>query len=287
MSRDRAPLLPAGPAGIWAGLAAAGIAALAMVLAAVALSADRLARDWTAEASSTATLQILAADEAVEAQARAALDVLRATDGVTSVRVLAVEEQRALLAPWFGTDLALDTLPLPLLIEVSADPGRLDTAVLGARLAAEAPGAVLDDHGAWRAPLVGQARGVARAAWSGVAVLGAVLGAALVLAAAGSAARHRAAIGTLRQIGARDSLIRADLARGLARPVLLGIGLGALGAAAGLAAVPDAAASMGFYLGAIAPRGADWVRLGLLAIGGAAFAYGVLHLALRRALGRA
>lgn len=71
---------------------------------------------------------------------------------------LSDEEQFALLEPWFGPDLPLDTLPIPRLIEVIEEGEGYDADGLRARLAGEAPGgAVLDDHARWREPLVNAA----------------------------------------------------------------------------------------------------------------------------------
>ena len=59
------------------------------------------------------------------AQTDAALQVLGTTPGVGSARALTAEEQRALLEPWFGPDLPVETLPMPQLIEIIEDGGRL------------------------------------------------------------------------------------------------------------------------------------------------------------------
>ncbi len=133
------------------GLLSAIMAFFAIVVLALALAAGRLAETWEGSLADTATLQILGGGEDVEEQARAALDVLRTTPGVRGVRMIEVAEQRALLEPWLGSEAALDSLPLPLLIEVATDPDRLNIESLTLRLQAEAPAAVYDDHGAWRA----------------------------------------------------------------------------------------------------------------------------------------
>ena len=65
--------------------------------------------------------------------------------------------QRALLEPWFGPDLPLDALPIPRLIAITEDGAGYDGEGLRLRLAAEAPGAVLDDHTRWRRPLTAAA----------------------------------------------------------------------------------------------------------------------------------
>ena len=129
----------------------------AVLALALAVAATRLADGWKAELADAATLQIFAPEEEIESQARAALDVLRATPGVQSVRMVDLSEQERLLEPWLGPDIPVESLPLPLLIEVEADRAALDQAALLVRLQAEAPGAVFDDHAAWREPLVATA----------------------------------------------------------------------------------------------------------------------------------
>ena len=76
------------------------------------------------------------------------------TSTVETVRELSAE-QRALLEPWFGPDLPLDALPVPTLIAITETPEGYDGAGLRARLAGEAPAAVLDDHSRWRVFLWG------------------------------------------------------------------------------------------------------------------------------------
>jgi hypothetical protein len=68
-------------------------------------------------------------------------------------RALSEDEQRALLEPWFGPDLPLD--PAHPAADRGTDRGTpgYDGEGLRLRLAAEAPGAVLDDHTRWRRPL--------------------------------------------------------------------------------------------------------------------------------------
>ena len=57
-----------------------------------------------------------------------------------------MEEQRDLLAPWFGTDMPLEFLPLPRIIDVMETAEGYDVESLRLRLEAEAPDAVLDNH---------------------------------------------------------------------------------------------------------------------------------------------
>ena len=134
--------------------AAAAMAFLAVFALALSLAAGRLADRWGDELARSATLRIVAPLDQRQAQTDAALRILETTKGVASARALTDADQQALLEPWFGPDLALDTLPVPRLIEVIENDEGMDAAGLRLRLAAEVPGAVLDDHSRWRKPLI-------------------------------------------------------------------------------------------------------------------------------------
>src|SRR6056297_1154682 len=133
-------------------LSAAAMALLAVFALAMSLATGRLADRWSEELARTSTLRISAPADQMRAQTEAALEVLRTTPGVAEARPLTAEEQRALLEPWFGPDLPVETLPIPQLIEIIEDGAGYDPAGLRARLQAEVPGALLDDHGRWRDP---------------------------------------------------------------------------------------------------------------------------------------
>jgi cell division transport system permease protein len=128
----------------------------------------------------------------------------------------------------------MDSLPLPLLIEVATDRAALDTDALATRLAAEAPGAVFDDHTAWRLPLIAGAERLARAGLICLGVLALALLAAFGLVAQSAVAAAGPAIGTLRLVGARDGFIVAPIVR---RLVIRAVAAAAVGTAAGLVLV--------------------------------------------------
>ena len=127
---------------------------LAVFALALSLATGRLADRWSEALARTATVRISAPEGQMQAQTDAVIEVLRTTPGVVGARVLSVQEQRDLLAPWFGPDLPIDSLPLPQLVELRETGEGYDAEGLRLRLSAEAPGAVLDDHARWRRPLV-------------------------------------------------------------------------------------------------------------------------------------
>ena len=125
---------------------AAAMAFLACFALALSVSTGRLAERWAGELARSLTIRISAPADQMEVQTQATLSVLATTPGVESARALDADEQRALLAPWFGTELPIEDLPIPQLINVTQDRAGPDVAGLRLRLQAEAPGATVDDH---------------------------------------------------------------------------------------------------------------------------------------------
>ncbi len=207
--------------------AAAAMAFIAVFALALALAVDRVADRWSLELAQTATVHIVAPVAEIDAQTEAALNALRTTPGIASAEVLGDEAQAALLAPWLGEDLPIDTLPLPELIEVTVIGDGPDVENLKLRLAAEAPGARFDDHSKWRQPLrsaANQLRLMALASLVLVAVTTAII---VTLAANASLAASALIIKTLRLIGATDGYIARAFVRRITFRTLAGAIVGA------------------------------------------------------------
>ncbi|MFQ8431129.1 cell division protein FtsX [Amaricoccus sp. W119] len=272
-------------AAVSVGFLAAVMAFFAVLALALALAAGRLADSWSGELARDATLQVFAPQEQVEAQARAALNVLRTTPGILSVRVVTLEEQTDLLEPWLGPGFVVETLPLPLMIAVTTDRATLDQDSLALRLSAEAPGAVFDDHAAWRMPLVTTAERlrIFAIACLGLTVL--ALAAVIGLAAQAAVAANGQVIQTLRLIGARDSYISHAFTR---RFTLRAAGGAVLGMGAGLAllAALPRATEQGFFLVGIGLRGWHWALPLLVPVIAGSVAWGITRLATRASLRR-
>jgi len=237
---------------------AAAMAFLAVFAIALSLATDRLADRWAAELAQTSTLRISAPSGEMPAQVEAALRVLETTTGVATARALSDEEQRALLEPWFGPDLPLESLPIPQLIEIVEEGDGYDAIGLRARLQAEAPGAVLDDHTRWRAPLVKAASRIRSLGVFALVLIAATTAAMITLAAQSALSANGQVIRVLRLVGARDSYI----ARAFVRRFTLRTALGALiGTICGVIAVlllPKADAAGGFLTG-LGFQGFGWV----------------------------
>ena len=228
---------------------AAAMAFLAVFALALSLATDRLADRWSAELARTATVRISAPAGQVQAQTAAAVRVLETTPGVASARVLSAAEERALLEPWFGAGLPVETLPIPQLIEVVQDGRAFDAQGLRLRLQAEAPGAVFDDHTRWREPLIKAASRVRIMGTLSMLLIAATVGAMITLAAQAALAANAQLIRVLRLVGARDGYIASAFVSRFTLRALTGAAAGtALGMIAMLL-MPRAGLEGGFLTG--------------------------------------
>ncbi len=224
------------PSGFTASLtlfSAAAMGFLAVFALALSLATARLADRWGSELARSSTLRISAPADQMTAQTDAALNVLATTKGVASARALDQDEQRALLEPWFGPDLPVETLPIPQLIEVIEDTEGFDADGLRLRLAAEVPGAVLDDHTRWRRPLIRAADRLRLLGMVSLVLIGATTAAMITLAANAALAANTKVITVLRLVGALDTYIARAFVRRFTLRALVGAMIGvALGGAA-------------------------------------------------------
>jgi cell division transport system permease protein len=140
-----------------------------------------------------------------------------------------------LLEPWLGSAAALDTLPVPRLIDLQIDPGTvIDFADLRQKLSSIVPGAQLDDHRQWLGDFRGAAIRLASFMAVGIAAIALLAVVLTVSLTRTSLALHGGTIELLHLIGAED----ADVARLFQADALrLGLLGGATGAAAALVTV--------------------------------------------------
>ena len=234
------------------------MAFLAVFALALSLATDRLADRWAAELARTSTLRISAPEGQMAAQTDAALRLLETTPGVAEARALTTEEQRDLLTPWFGAELPIETLPIPQLIEiVEADEG-YDPTGLRARLQAEVPGAVLDDHGRWREPLVAAAARLRGLGIASIVLIAGATAAMITLAAQAALAANAQVIRVLRLVGARDTYIARAFVRRFTLRAIGGATVGTAAGALGIFLLPSADVAGGFLTG-LGFRGTGWL----------------------------
>jgi len=249
------------PAGFTAWLTvftAGAMSFLAVFALAFSLAAGRLADSWSAELAGTATLRISAPPEQVAQQTAAALAILDGTPGIAAARALGAEEQRALLEPWFGPDLPVDSLPIPQLIEIVETPRGYDAQGLRLRLQAEVPGAVLDDHTRWRRPLVRAAEWLRVLGATSALLIAAAMAAMITLAARAALAANAQVIDVLRLVGARDVYIARAFVRRFTMRSLAGAAAGTVAGMLVLALLPEPGAAGGFLTG-LGLAGTGWL----------------------------
>ena len=263
--------------------AAGAMAFLAVFALALSLASGRLAARWSEELARSSTIRISAPAEERAAQTEAVLRILQATPGVAQARAIPAEEAAALLEPWFGPNLPLDTLPVPQLIEVVEESTGFDPQGLRLRLTAEVPGAVLDDHTRWRAPLVQAASRLRILGLLSILLIGATTAAMITLAAQAALAANAQVIAVLRLVGAQDGYIAQAFVRRFTLRAWSGAGIGV---AFGLVAVwllPSAQEAGGFLTG-LGYRGWHWVLPLVIPVLGAGVAFVATSAAARRVL---
>lgn len=282
LSRDAGADQVVPPAGFTVRLTlitAAAMAFLAVFALALTGAVSRVAADWSDDLARASTLRISAPAGEMGAQTAAALRLLETTPGVVSARAMSDEEQAALLAPWFGPDIPIESLPVPQLIEINETSEGYDAAGLRLRLAAEVPGAVLDDHARWRQPLIEAAGGLRLLGAVSAILIALATGAMVTLAAHAALAANAQVIGVLRLVGATDDYI----AGAFVRRFTLRAFFGALaGTALGLVAVfllPDDSLT-----GGIGFAGAGWLWPIVIPLLAALVAFAATQLAARRVL---
>lgn len=239
---------------------AAAMAFLAVFALALALATGRMAVRWGDELARTATLRISAPTEQIAAQTAAALRVLSQTPGVATARALSPDEQRALLAPWFGPDLPIEALPIPQLIEIVETSAGFDAQGLRLRLSAEVPGAVLDDHSRWRKPLVQAANRLRLLVGVAIVLIFGTMAAMITLAANAALAANAQVIAVLRLVGARDGYIAQAFVRRFTLRAISGAFVGSVLGGLAIALLPAAQDEGGFLTG-LGFQGVGWLWL--------------------------
>lgn len=262
---------------------AAAMAFLAVFALALSLAAGRLADRWGSELALSSTIRISAPAGQLAEQTAAVLNILNTTRGVASSRAMTDEEQQALLEPWFGPDVPVDTLPIPRLIDVVETADGFDAAGLRLRLAAEAPGAVLDDHTRWRRPLVQAADRLRGLGLVSMVLITAATAAMITLAANAALSANAQVISVLRLVGARDAYIAQAFERRFAIRAVLGAGLGAGLGMLAILFLPSAQPTGGFLTG-LGFQGWHWALPVCIPLIAGVVAFLATRLAARRTL---
>lgn len=211
----------------------AAMAFLAALALAGAVAAAALARHWQGGAGSVMTVQVPqpgspAAEGGGTRQDRI-LTVLRGTPGVLGARALDESELAALLRPWLGSGAGRIALPLPGVIEAHLSDAGVDAGLAG-RVAAVAPGTLLEGQDVWVRRLGVLARSLQACAGLALAVVGFVAVAVVAVATRAGLSARRDAIETVHGLGATDGYIAGRFARRATWLATLGAMAGSLAA---------------------------------------------------------
>ncbi|MCW5696226.1 MAG: ABC transporter permease [Bauldia sp.] len=276
---------PIVPANSIAGNALMIVVAIMSFLACITVGAVTLVRDaahdWQQDVLREVTVQIVPLDGAdIEAGTARALAILRQTPGIGSATALSTAQNETLLEPWLG-GLDMSELPIPRLIVVEvADAAAIDFAALGAQIAAEVPGAVLDDHRMWTDRLRSMANVTVLVGFAVLLLVFAATVLSVVFATRGAMAGNQGIVSVLHFVGAEDGFVAGEFQRHF---LILGLKGGLAGAAA--AAVLFALLGLAMTMLRSSPEGAQVSALfGSFAVGptgyfgalGVAFAIAVL-----------
>ena len=210
------------------------VGALCFLAALATLSAKSTygaARSWTAEVEGELTVSLPDADRR---GAEAARKLIESTDGIREARLLSKAEIDALLEPNFGSRGLPESLPLPQLIAVTAEP---DVEFIGPTLERRLTEAgfvnAVDEHADWAGD-VRRMLAIARlVALTAVALLASTAVAVIAFATHAALLARRDIVDVLHLAGARDRYMAGLFER---RFWLLGIRAGAVGALLALGA---------------------------------------------------
>jgi cell division transport system permease protein len=212
-------------------LLAALVAAMAL-LAALTLAgvgaAEALSDRWRSGAAAAVTVQIPPGDR--ERMDRA-LAALRAMPEVRDAARVDEDRMRDLLRPWLGE---AGGLPLPGVIELRLVSEDVDPVLVGDRLAAVVPGALVEAHGVWVARLSALAEALHGVALAVLALVAAVAAAVVGVATRAGLSARRDPVIVLHSLGATDGAIAGRFA---GRAAMLAAGGALVGAAAAVPAL--------------------------------------------------
>jgi cell division transport system permease protein len=209
-ARNLSPIVPRASI---SGRALVAVVAIMTFLASITTGAVLLvsasAAEWQSDVASEITIQVRPlAGRDIDRDSAAATEAIRAQPGILEVRPFTREESAKLLAPWLGSGLSFDDLPVPRVIVARVAPGTaLDLAALRARVTQAAPSASVDDHRAW----IERMRTMTGATvFAGIGILALVIIATIIsvsFATRGAMAANRPIVEVLHFVGAGDRYI--------------------------------------------------------------------------------
>lgn len=236
--------------------------------------------EWNRSLQTTMTVQLPA--DSSTGRIETAVAALKQTPGIASVHLLGADETARLIAPWLGSNVAVDDLPLPHLVDVHLDPkADVDLAGLRQKLTQVDPGAELADHRSSLLELRGFAVKVEGLIGAVVAVVAILLVLTIVFSARTGLAIHQPVVELLHLLGAPDRYIARQFQTHALWLGLRGGVIGGIAAAVTIVVLGRAAGAISPSLPVAAPGLVDWRPWALLVA--AAIAAGLVAMATARA----
>jgi cell division transport system permease protein len=209
-ARANAPIVPPGSVtGRSLTLVIAIMAFLASLTACGVYLVFNAASVWTNNISSQITIQVQSrGGDFSDAKIAEITKFVSDQIGIKRAVPFSREQSLKLVEPWIGKSDVLKTFAIPRLIAVEIDRDNPpDIATLKRVMEAKYPGAILDDHGLWRAEIHRVTRFL-ELAGIGMLLLMAAATAAVIIAAATSAlASNREIVSVLNLVGAEEKFI--------------------------------------------------------------------------------
>jgi cell division transport system permease protein len=260
--------------------ALAAAAGLALGSAASGLSADLAGRLTVQLPEPSAEIR--------EAQTKRVVAELKKLAAVNAIEPLPEEKIVAMLEPWLGTDGLDADLPLPALIDVTLRRNSPDDILLiRETVKAAAPGARVDQHAQWLAPLSGLLQSLKWLSVALVILMTVATAAAVVLAARAALNTHRSTIDVMHLLGASDDQIAKLFQRRIALDALFGGLVGLILALVVMLLIGQRMAALGSDLLGSATLGwGGWLTVLTLPLAGAALSTFSARLTVLRALRR-
>jgi cell division transport system permease protein len=236
--------------------------------------------EWSRSLSTTMTVQLPADSSA--GRIDTAVAMLKQTPGIAEVHLLGADETARLIAPWLGSGVAVESLPLPHLIDLHiATSAQIDVAALKQKLTQIDPGAELADHRSALLELRDFAVKVEGIIGAGVAIVALLLVLTVVFSARTGLAIHQPVVELLHLLGAPDRYIARQFQTHALWLGLRGGIIGGIAAAVTIVVLGRAAASISLPLPIAAPGLLDWRPWALLVA--AAIAAGLVAMLTARA----
>ncbi|MGO9546405.1 MAG: cell division protein FtsX [Rhodomicrobium sp.] len=228
--RANAPIVPPGSVtGRSLTLVIAIMAFLASLTASGVYVIFNAASVWTNNISSEVTVQVQSRGGDIgDAKIAEIVKFLSEQVGIKHVRPLSREQSLKLVEPWIGKSDVLKNFAIPRLIEVETErdnPPEIGT--LKKVMETKYPGAILDDHGLWRAEIHRLTRFLELAGITMLFLMAAATAAVIIAAATSAMASNKEIVAVLNLVGAEEKFIAKQFERHFLK---VGIKAGVVGA---------------------------------------------------------